>query len=85
MTAASLARVAQATLFINGKKVATGRIERTITITFDVETANVGVDLYTPVTTDYQKGDNKFTGKIDKVTIDEENESCRRRDCEKRS
>jgi hypothetical protein len=28
------------------------------------------MDLYTPVTADYKKGDNKFTGKIDKVTID---------------
>jgi hypothetical protein len=30
----------------------------------------VGVDLYTPVTSDYAKGNNKFTGKINKVTID---------------
>jgi len=30
----------------------------------------VGMDLYTPVTPDYPKGNNKFTGKIDKVTID---------------
>ena len=58
------------TLLINGKKVATGRIERTIPITFGVETADVGVDLYTPVTPDYMKGDNKFTGTINKVTID---------------
>jgi arylsulfatase A-like enzyme len=57
-------------IFINGKQVATGRIERTIPITFGVETADVGIDLYTPVTTDYKKGDNKFTGKINKVTID---------------
>jgi hypothetical protein len=28
------------------------------------------VDLYTPVTSDYAKGQNKFTGKINKVTID---------------
>jgi hypothetical protein len=27
-------------------------------------------DLYTPVISDYAKGNNKFTGKIDKVTID---------------
>ncbi len=37
---------------------------------FGAETADVGVDLYTPVTSDYAKGNNKFTGKIDKVTID---------------
>lgn len=28
------------------------------------------MDLYTPVTFDYAKGKNQFTGKIDKVTID---------------
>jgi arylsulfatase A-like enzyme len=61
------------TIFINGKKVAVGRIARTIPFVFGVETADVGVDLYTPVTPDYKKGDNKFTGKIDKVTIDLKN------------
>jgi hypothetical protein len=34
------------------------------------EGADVGVDEGTPVTEDYAAGDNKFTGKIDKVTID---------------
>jgi arylsulfatase A-like enzyme len=58
------------TILINGKKVATGRIERTIPFIFGAETADVGMDLYTPVTSDYKKGDNKFTGKINKVTID---------------
>ena len=57
-------------IFINGKKVATGRIEHTIPFLFGAETADVGVDLYTPVTSDYAKGNNKFTGKIKKVTID---------------
>ena len=28
------------------------------------------MDLYTPVTSDYPKAKNQFTGKIDKVTID---------------
>jgi arylsulfatase len=58
------------TIFINGKKVATGRIEHTIPFLFGAETADVGMDLYTPVTSDYAKGKNQFTGKIDKVTID---------------
>jgi arylsulfatase A-like enzyme len=57
------------TLSINGRKVASGRIERTIPFLFGCETADVGVDLYTPVTPDYKKGDNKFTGTISKVTI----------------
>jgi arylsulfatase A-like enzyme len=58
------------TIFINGKKVASGRIEHTIPFIFGVETADVGKDLYTPVTEDYAKGNNQFTGKIDKLTID---------------
>jgi arylsulfatase len=58
------------TIFISGKKVASGRIERTIPYLFGVETADVGMDLYTPVTKDYKKGDNKFTGKINKVTVE---------------
>jgi arylsulfatase len=57
------------TLSINGKQVASGRIERTIPFLFGAETADVGMDLYTPVTPDYKKGDNKFTGTINKVTI----------------
>jgi arylsulfatase len=57
------------TIFINGKKVASGRIAHTIPFLFGAETADVGMDLYTPVTSDYPKG-NKYTGKIDKVTID---------------
>jgi arylsulfatase A-like enzyme len=58
------------TILINAKKVGTGRIERTIPFIFGAETADVGMDLYTPVTSDYPKGNNKFTGKINKVTID---------------
>jgi arylsulfatase len=58
------------TIFINGRKVASGRIERTIPYLFGVETADVGMDLYTPVTKDYKKRDNKFTGKISKVTVE---------------
>ncbi|HVR48069.1 MAG TPA: arylsulfatase [Candidatus Binatia bacterium] len=57
------------TLSVNGRQVATERIERTIPFIFGVETADVGVDLYTPVTSDYAKGKNKFTGKIGNVTI----------------
>ena len=34
------------------------------------ETAGVGVDDATPVTTDYKERDNAFTGKILKVTLD---------------
>jgi len=58
------------TIFINGKKAGSGRIARTIPYLFGAETADVGMDLYTPVTSDYAKGNNKFTGEIEKVTVD---------------
>ncbi len=44
------------TLSVNEETVATGRIERTIPFVFGVETADVGANLYTPVTDDYAKG-----------------------------
>jgi len=58
------------TLFVNGKKVGTGRIERTQCCAFSAdEGADVGADEGTPVTETY-KVPFKFTGKIAKVTIE---------------
>ena len=57
-------------LTVNGTNVATGRLERTIPLIFSVETADVGIDLYTPVTDDYPRGDNAFTGTIHSVRVD---------------
>jgi len=58
------------TLFVNGKNVATGRIEHTQCCAFSAdEGADVGADEGTPVTEAY-KVPFKFTGKIAKVTID---------------
>jgi hypothetical protein len=60
-----------ASLLVNGEKVASGRIERTQMAIFSAdETAGVGKDDATPVTTDYKERDNSFTGKILKVTVD---------------
>jgi len=57
-------------LFVNGKNVATGRIERTQGGVFSVdEGADVGADEGTPVTEAY-KVPFKFTGKIYSVTIE---------------
>jgi arylsulfatase len=57
-------------LFVNGKKVATGRIDRTQCCAFSAdEGADVGADEGTPVTEAY-KVPFKFTGKIGKVTIE---------------
>ncbi|MDB5337584.1 MAG: atsA 9 [Planctomycetaceae bacterium] len=59
------------TLLVNGKKVAEGRIERTQWNFFSAdEGADVGQDGETNVTADYKEGDNKFTGKINKVTVE---------------
>ena len=58
------------TLFVNGKSVATGRIERTQFAVYSAdEGADVGADEGTPVTEAY-KVPFKFTGKIASVTID---------------
>jgi hypothetical protein len=60
-----------ATIRVNGQQVASGRIERTQGMVFSAdETADVGIDGATPVTADYKEGDNAFTGKIIKVTVD---------------
>src|SRR5262245_56486992 len=58
------------TLLVNGKQIAEGQIENTNGFVFSAdETADVGVDEATNVTDDYKERDNKFTGKIRKVTI----------------
>jgi len=60
------------TLFVNGKQVAKGRIEHTQPMMFSAdEGADVGEDGETPVIEDYGiPAPYKFTGKIDKITID---------------
>jgi arylsulfatase len=60
------------TLFVNGKQVAQGRIERTQAMIFSAdEGADVGEDGETPVVEDYGvPAPYRFTGKIDKVTIE---------------
>jgi len=59
------------TLFVNQRKVAQGRIERTQPMIFSAdETADVGVDLATPVVeTIGSEAASRFTGQISKVTI----------------
>jgi arylsulfatase len=56
-------------LFVNDKKVGEARIERTTPNTFGMEGADVGVDLGTPVTTEYAQHHNAFNGTIAKLTI----------------
>ena len=58
-------------LLVDGKKVGEAHIPKTQPFAFSGdEGADVGMDVETAVSDDYKQGDNKFTGKIDKVTID---------------
>jgi arylsulfatase A-like enzyme len=58
-------------LYVGGKKVSEGRIDRTVPFQFSFdETLDVGCDLALPVTEEYPVGDNAFTGTIGSVTID---------------
>ncbi len=60
-----------ASILVNGNKVASGRIDQTQAFVFSAdETAGVGMDEATNVTSDYKEGDNTFTGKILKVVVD---------------
>ena len=67
-----LAKGGTGSIFVDGNKVAEGRIERTQPMAFSGdEGADVGEDGETPVTEDYGiPAPYKFTGKIDQVTID---------------
>ena len=60
------------TLFVNGEKVAEGRIEHTQAGIFSAdETADVGIDLGTPVVEAIgSEKKSRFTGKIPKITIE---------------
>ena len=58
------------TLFINDKSVGTVKVAKTEFSIFSAdETAGVGYDGETPVTDDYTRASSKFTGTIDKVTV----------------
>ena len=58
-------------LLVDDKKVTEGHIPKTQPFAFSGdEGADVGMDGETAVSDDYRQGDNKFTGKINKVTID---------------
>ena len=60
-----------AVLSVDGEKVAEGKIPKTQPYLMSLdEGINVGADHETPVSEDYKEGDNKFTGKIQKVTIE---------------
>ncbi len=60
------------TIYVDGKSVATGRIEKTQPMIFSAdETADVGLDNQTPVALGigYGPAETKFNGKINKIVI----------------
>ncbi len=60
-----------ASILVNNKAAGSGRIPRTQGMIFSAdETAGVGIDDATPVTSDYKERDNGFTGTIYKVVVD---------------
>ena len=59
-------------LSVDGKKVAEAQIPKTQPFTFSAdEGADVGLDSETNVSPDYKQNDNAFTGKINKVTVEQ--------------
>jgi arylsulfatase len=63
----------KASLSVNGRQVAEGRVEMTQPNIFSAdETADVGIDNQTPVAMGigYGPDETKFTGKISKVTLE---------------
>jgi len=59
------------TLYVDGKQVGNGRVERTHALFFSMdETLEIGCDVGEPVSEDYKPRDNKFSGKVRWVQID---------------
>ena len=59
-----------ATVYINDKPVGSVKVPQTQFSIFSAdETAGVGIDTETTVSQEYDRESSKFTGKIDKVTI----------------
>ena len=66
-----LGRGGNVSLYYDGKKAGEGRVKRSVPMGFSAdETANVGCDRGTPVSTDYSRESSVFTGKVNWVQID---------------
>jgi arylsulfatase len=64
-----MAKGGKSILYINGKKVAEGRVEKTVPGRFGIDTFGVGEDTGSPVSKNY-KSPFVFKGVINKVDID---------------
>ena len=59
-------------LSVNGTKIAEGQIPKTQPFAFSGdEGTDVGLDAETNVSPDYKQGNNAFTGKIVRVTVEQ--------------
>ena len=66
-----LAKGGTVTLYVDGDKVGEGRVEGTVPMVFSAdETADIGSDTASPVSDDYGSKDSAFTGKVNWVQID---------------
>jgi arylsulfatase len=66
-----LAKGGNVTLYVDGKQVGKGRVERTVPLIFSGdETCDIGSDTGTQVTDDYTSEGSHFTGTINWVQID---------------
>ncbi|MFI5401828.1 MAG: arylsulfatase [Planctomycetota bacterium] len=58
-------------LSVDGKQVGEAHVPKTMPFVYSAdEGVDVGMDNETPVTNEYKQGDNKFTGHINKVTVE---------------
>ena len=57
-------------LLVDGLPAGEARVTRTMPFFLSEEGADVGMDNETPVTDEYRQGDNRFTGRVVKVTVD---------------
>jgi arylsulfatase len=66
-----LAKGGNVTLYVDGGKVAEGRVDATVPMVFSAdETADIGSDSATPVSDDYGPKDGRFTGRVRWVQLD---------------
>ena len=58
-------------LGVDGGQIVEGRVPRTMPFLYSAdEGVDVGTDNETPVTEEYKEGNNRFTGRIQKVTVE---------------
>jgi arylsulfatase len=65
-----LAKGGSVSLFVDGKKDGESRVDMTVPMLFGTDTCDVGKDAGSPVSPDYGPKDNEFSGTVNWVQID---------------